>query len=133
MGWASIHTAAAQEVLPTASSYELQCARMEAASAISMIGVIMGDCARDYLDLSGGIWIGDQPAVLALFFNTGRNLLTQSAARRRLNACSPGMTVTLDISQNPMARWVSANLSRFAEFRTNPAPPSGTYAQVIVE
>lgn len=132
IGWGSVHTERARLLHPTATNIELQCLRLEAASAIKMIGAIMGQASQDYFTLSGGIWIGNAPPILALFFNTGDGLLKESAARRRLDPCKPGQTVELDASQNGMATWVKDNLGRFAEFSTQPEPPKTCYASVTV-
>ncbi|WP_133511273.1 hypothetical protein [Candidatus Thiosymbion oneisti] len=133
IGWGSIHTERARLLHPTATNLELQCLRLDAASAIEMIGAIMGQASQDYFTLSGGIWIGNAPPILALFFHTGDDLLKESAAKRRLDPCKPGQTVELDASQDTMATWVKSNLDRFIQFSTRPEPPTTCYASVTVK
>ncbi|BAP58175.1 hypothetical protein THII_3878 [Thioploca ingrica] len=133
LGWGSIHTDTAQKFRPHSRPFELQCLRLEAVSAIELVAEIMDDVATQYYKLSGGIWIRDSPAVLALFFNTGEKLLSQSAAKHKLNLCKPNQVITLTISQNQMATWVNANLERFAEFKTPPIPPKEHYATIVVQ
>ncbi len=133
IGWGSIHTERARLLHPTATNLGLQCLRLGAASAIEMIGAIMGKASKDYFTLSGGIWIDNAPPILALFFNTGDELLKKSAAKRRLDPCKPGQMVELGASQNGMATWIKDNLGRFAKFSTHPTPPKTCYASVTVK
>lgn len=130
MGWGSIHTAEVKKIRPNASDWRLQCLRMEAASAIKLVAEIMNTRANQYYEASGGIWIRNAPAVLAMFFNASEEFLLRSAANRKLDACEPGKVVTLTVSENPMATWVQNNLDRFSAFLTTPSPPAGFYATV---
>jgi hypothetical protein len=133
LGWGSIHTDVVKKLRPKAANWELQCLRLQAAPAIQLVAEIMDRQAKKYFEISGGIWIRDNPAVLALFFNSSDAFLEASAKRRQLNECKPGLVVKLTISQNDMAKWVNANLNRFAQFKMEPTPPTGLYAKADVE
>lgn len=133
IGWGSVHTKKAREFHPTMSDFQLQCLRLEAASAIKLVAEIMNRAAERYFKISEGVWIRDVPSVLGLLFNTSDSFLKKSAEKRKLDKCEPGLVVTLTISQNKMASWIQANLNRFSKFKTNPKSPDEYYAKVDVE
>ena len=103
--------------------------RANAQSALGMVAEIMASNAQLYYQLSGGIWINDNPAILAYFFNTGKSKVEESAASRRLASQEFGQVVILEVSVNPMARWVNSNLTRFTEFQTAVKPPPAFFAR----
>lgn len=133
LGWGSVHTDAARAHRPHANDWELQCLRMKADTAITLVADIMKANAESYHKLSEGVWIGDQPSVGALFFNTGDGLLIKSAARVKNDPTRDSGTVTLTITQNPMAAWVEEHLSDFEDFRTASRPPGTAKIKVRVK
>jgi len=129
IGWGSVHTDAAREVIGETSLAELSRIRLQAASAIDLVAQIMSKRADSYLEKTGGIFIRDNPPAVALFFNTSSAFLERAARKRALNRCTPGLTIDLDVSQNPMASWVKQNLADLAEYQTPVSRPSGCYAR----
>lgn len=87
----------------------------------------MDKSAEKYYSYSAGIWIRNSPAVLALFFNTGDNLMERSAKKRKLNPCCVDKKVELTISQNQMATWIDKNINQFSMFKTEPNLPDSCY------
>ena len=134
IGWGSIHTEparkAASELWPKEDGYskdELICLRLDAESAIQMVGKIMGNNAKEYFKNSGSIWINDNPVVLAYFFNVGN--VIKKAKDRKLKNHEHG-PVVLDVLLNDMAKWVNVNLDRFKNFKTTPHTPNNFFLRV---
>ena len=126
LGWGSMHTSVARKLRPSASLAELQCLRMEAENAVTLIAEEMDRLAKMYFELTGkGVWIHDKPSVLALFYHTGENTVKRSAKRRKDESPDKDGFITLEISPDEMARWVWQNMFRFCDFSTTPSAPTG--------
>jgi hypothetical protein len=122
IGWGSVHVDTASEFYPNADLARLDQIRLQAESAVRLIGEIMARQAELYFKESGGIFINDNPPVLALFYNTGDENLLRSARQRRLTHCIP--VVHLDVSPNDMGSWVKENLEKLEPYRTPVCYPS---------
>jgi len=76
VGWGSIHTKILEELY---FQGDLDSIRMNAISAISAVAHIMAYYANLFYEASSGIWINDNPFVLAYFFNTGKKQINKVA------------------------------------------------------
>ncbi|MEZ6130474.1 MAG: hypothetical protein R3C59_17450 [Planctomycetaceae bacterium] len=133
MGWGSMHGAEAKKLRPRSGDVSLMCQRMEAKPAIALVAEFMNNMAELYFETSNGIWVRNEPAILALFFNTGRGLVERSAANRANDPMRSTGVVTLDVGQNSMAKWVYEKASRFLAHKTHPKqPPNSIRAQASV-
>ena len=104
VGWGSMHGDAIVDLYPDMTSEDMFHQRMDADSAIRLVAEIMGFRRDEYFERSGGIWIADNPPVLAQFFNSSRTSMLRSADKRKLSMCEPDKVVTLDISFNDMEK-----------------------------
>jgi len=120
VGWGSMHGAEAQSLRPDLDDTELMCARMEARPALALIAEFMSQMAQLLYDGTNGVWIRDQPAALAGYYQAGRPLVQKTIQKQKDNPAASG-PVQLNMASIPMARWVQTNLPRFQGYRTTPA------------
>lgn len=134
IGWGSIHHKPAKDIRPNLSEQELVCARLDAEQTISMVAEIMAQNAQRYFELTNGIWINDNPVLLAYFFNTGMTeTVVKKAKSRRLNVSDENLVVPLTVTVNPMAKWIYSNIGRFEDFKTVPDEPKTWFARAKAE
>ena len=136
LGWGSIHVDSIKPLIPEVSEAELACMRLQASSAITLVAIFMDAMATRSFEGSEGIWVRDQPAILALFFRVGddNGVVSRWAAQRRQDECKVDPEpVALDISQDEMAAWVDEHLDRFAPFHSQPVPPQGYYVPATIK
>ena len=123
LGWGSMHGKEAKSLRPHLDDTQLMCARMEAAPALELIARFMDKMAGIFESESQGVYIRDQPAILAGFYQAGEPLTRRSAEKRKEDPGRESGVVTLDMRQIKMAVWVHNNLARFEPYKTTPTLP----------
>ena len=134
IGWGSMHTQEAIKLTGKTDIDDVACIRMDALSIIPLVAQFMKDCVDTYYTESNGIYIGKDPAVVSYFYNTGLKKVRESAKQRgkEIDALGvPPKTITLNVSVNPMAKWVKNNLDSFEQFKTSPKIPM-SYRSIAV-
>ncbi|MCB0630558.1 MAG: hypothetical protein KDD15_12515 [Lewinella sp.] len=137
IGWGSMHTQEAQRLTQSRHSVsEIACIRMDAMTVIPLVAQFMKDCVDLYFKESGGVFIGQDSAVVAYFYNTGLNKVKESASKQRKKLehlpYSP-KAVRLKVLINPMARWVHDNITQFEHFKTEPQWPLKVRTVAVAE
>jgi len=132
IGWGSMHTQEAISLTDERNLNRVACIRMDAVSIIPLIAQFIKNCVDEYFDASNGIYIGNDLAVMAYFYNTGMPKVQESARRNRIyNDVSLRDNVRLNVTVNEMARWVTANHSQFIPYNTTPQIPDLVKAYAV--
>jgi|GEM_PF-3335994 len=136
IGWGSMHGEEAAKRIPGKHSLrEISCIRMDAKSVIPLVAKFIKDCVDEYYKESG-IYIGNDPAVMAFFYNTGISKARESARKRKNEVPdipNSSQVIHLNVTVNPMAKWVKNNLNQFTKFYTAPSVPNGVKAYAVAK
>lgn len=135
IGWGSMHGEEAAKLSSGKSLREISCIRMDAKSVIPLVAKFIKNCVDEYYKESG-IYIGNDAAVMAYFYNTGISKARESARKRKSEVPdipNSSQVIQLNVTVNPMAKWVKNNFNQFTKFYTAPNVPSGVKAYAVAK
>jgi len=135
VGWGSMHTQEALKLSSDKSLREISCIRMDAKSVIPLVAKFIKNCVDEYYKESG-IYIGNDPVVMAFFYNTGISKARESARKRKNEVPdipNSSQVIHLNVTVNPMAKWVKNNLNQFTKFYTTPSVPNNVKAYAVAK